>query len=54
MDLSEHYGDIDIAVKASHENDFAHSPVDSYVTRDHLETVQESFWDARLPSSTEI
>ncbi|UBF23150.1 hypothetical protein HCTV-16_gp167 [Haloarcula virus HCTV-16] len=54
MDLSEHYGEIDIGVKASHENDFAHLPVGSYVTRDHLETVQESFWDARLTSSREI
>lgn len=44
MDLSEHYGEIDIGVKASHENDFTHLPVDSYVTREHLESIQESFW----------
>lgn len=48
MDLSDLYGAVNVGVKASHEEDFTHLPVDSYVSREHLEDVQESFWRCYL------
>lgn len=48
MDFSDLYGEFDIGVKASASDDFAHLPVDSYVTREYLESVQESFWRSYL------
>jgi len=48
MDLSDLYGEVDIGAKATAVDDFAHLPVDSYVDRHELETIQKQFWDRRL------